>query len=140
MRSIAITGAHIVVYINGKAFGRATGFSWKSDTSRRAVYALDSIDPYDIQPTTTKITGRVDCIRTINDGGLEGAGIVGTFHDIPREKWVSLMLVERSTGTVIFKSDNVQVAHQSWNIGLKAVVSGSFEFEAIDWSNEAAAH
>lgn len=139
-RARTISGAHLILYLNGRPYSLATGFSFQVITSRKAIYGVDSGEPYEIAPTTSKVTGQINLIRTIGDGGLEGSGIAAPLENVPREKYVTITLIERSSDTVVFQADQAAVVGQSWNVEAKSLMRGSMQFEAIDWSNEATAH
>lgn len=192
MQSISVQGASVFCLINGTIFGRVTGFSFSSETQRKALYTIDSHDPADLIPTVTRITGKLEVIRTKSDGGLEGAGIVAPYAFLSNEKFITIMILAREanpykangnqnpavsststnaagilearmvngkwtateaeednlpprrplTGpasgnrTVIFRTDNAQVVNQSWQVSARGLMTGSFTFEALDWSNE----
>lgn len=131
-----ITGAHVICYVNGARFGRVTSVIWKSATPRKAIYGLDSVDPHELAPTTTRISFTVNLLRTIGDGGAEGAGMAANYEDLPREKYFTMQLVDRSTDTVLFQAQYCSVTMQSWSIPIKDKVTGVLEAEAITWSNE----
>jgi hypothetical protein len=191
MQSITVQGASVFCLINGAVFGRVTGFSFSSETQRKALYGIDSVDPVDLIPTITRLTGRLEVVRTKSDGGLEGAGIVAPYEFLSNEKYITIMLLSRElnpykanlnknplvasvggiaspgqleaqgvltapaiaaedntatrrplTGpasgnrTVIFRTDNAQVVNQSWQVNARGLMTGSFTFEALTWSNE----
>ena len=135
-RALVVTGAAIVCYVNGTPYGRVSGFSFRSATPRRALYGLDVIDPQELAPTQTKISGTLKLYRTVGDGGAEGAGMVANFEDLPREKYFTLQLVDRGSDKVIFQAQKCSVTMQAWDFPRKGVVTGSLEFEAITWNNE----
>lgn len=124
------------MYVNGAPFGRVTSFRFSSSTPRDAIYAIDSLDPFELAPTRTRVTGSLGLVRTIADGGAEGAGMTSNYEQLSREKYFSLMLVERISDTVIFRADYCSVVTQQWDVSAKEMVRGSIEFEALDWSNE----
>jgi hypothetical protein len=136
MRSSIITGARVVCYINSIAVGKVTGFHWESDTSRKAIYGLDSGEPYELAPTTTRIGGEIGLLRTEGDGGLEGLGVVAQFPNLPREEYFSITLLDRASDTVLFRADKCAVKSQKWGVSAKQVMSGSFSFEGLLWTNE----
>lgn len=136
-RSRLITSAKVVLYVNGKPFAQVTDFRWDAATPPKAIYAVDSGEPYELAATQTKISGTVGLLRLIGDGGLEGAGVMPGLHDLPRNKYFSLALIERTTDTTIFRADKCWCVAQSWNVPSKGIVTGQMGFEAIDWSNEA---
>lgn len=132
-----ITAPKVVVYVNGLPFGQATSFSWNSSTAKQPIYGLDSGEPYEFAPGITKVGGTIGIIRTILDGGTEGLGITTTFDQLPREKYFSLALVEKTSNTMLFRADKCTVQSQSWQIAVKGFLTGSVTFEAFDWKNEA---
>lgn len=136
-RSRLVTGAKVALYINGRPYAQVTSFRWDSLTPAKPIYGIDSGEPYELAPTTTRIAGNVGMVRLIGDGGLEGPGITHHFGDVPRGKYFSLTLVERGTDTTIFRADRCTATSQSWDVPNKGMVQGQMAFEALDWSNEA---
>lgn len=135
-RSKTVTSAGVIPYLNGKAFGRVRGFLFTSDTPKQALYGLDSTEPFELMPTTTRINGRISIYRTIGDGGAEGAALAASYDFLAREKYFSLQLVERASDSVIFEAMYCTVVRQSWSVPEKGIITGEIEFEALDWSNE----
>jgi hypothetical protein len=136
MISRLLSGAKVILYINGNPYAAVVSFKWDSTTGRKAIYGLDSGEPYELAPTTNKIVGTMMLLRTIGDGAAEGAGLVAQFADVPREKYFSLSLIERSTDTQIFRADRCSVLNQSWDVPSKGLAMGSLNFEALSWNNE----
>lgn len=136
-RAKVIPSGSVNVYVNGKPFGRCVGFTFKSATAKREIHGIDSLDPYELAATTASISGSMTIVRTVADGGAEGAGMTVTYEDLPREKYFSIMLVDRGANdTVLFQADECSVSSQSWNVPAKGVVTGTVEWSAISWSNE----
>ena len=131
-----VVSAGVRLHLNGRPYGRVKNFQFSSGTPRKALYGLDCMEPFELQPTITKCSGRVGLYRTIGDAGAEGAGFTTPFELLPREKYFSLQLVERSTDTVIFEATYCTVVDQSWSAPERGVVTGDIQFEAIEWSNE----
>ncbi len=136
-RARVIPSAAVIVYVNGKPFGRISDFSFRSMTPRRAIFGIDSMHPYELAPTQGKITATMRIFRTVGDGGAEGAGMTASFEDVPREKYFSVMLVDRGAqDTVIFQADFCSVVTQTWSLPARGIITGSVEFEALTWSND----
>lgn len=131
-----IQSAAVIAMVNGRPFGVVTAFQWNSATPKKEFYGIDSPDPYEIGATQTKITGTISVYRTNGDGGAEGWGLATTFDDISREKYFSLMLIDRATNRVLFQADFCSVTSQSWNVPPKGVVTGQIQFAALTWNNE----
>lgn len=134
-RAKTIVGAGVVLHVNNKPFGKVTNFRFQSSTPRDAIYTIDSLDPTELAPTRTKVTGTLGLILTIGDGGAEGAGLTAPYEHLPKEKYFSLCLIDVQTDTVIFRADYCSVVNQSWDFSAKEMVRGNVEFEALDWSN-----
>ncbi len=136
MSSKTITGARIMCYINGKLYGRASSFTWNSQTAHRPIYGIDSCDPFELAASTTKISGTMSIYRLIGDGGAQGAGMVPTYEDMPRGRYFNITLIDRGTDSVLFQARYCVVQTESWNVAAKGIVTGQVSFEAIDWNNE----
>lgn len=131
-----LTGGHTILYINGKVFGRCFGFTFDASTASREIGGIDSTDLYELAPSQSRISMNMDWYRTIGDGGAEGAAIAATPYELPRGKYFSVMLVDRSSDTVVFQADNCRVEGQNWRIMPKQFVVGSIRCKALSWNNE----
>jgi hypothetical protein len=135
-RAKTVVSAGVVLYLNGKPYGRVREFFFDSATPRKPLYGIDSTEPFELIPTTTLVTGRIGLVRTVGDGGAEGAAMTTQVDAIPREKYFTLQLIERTSDTVIFEARYCSVTRQSWGAPEKGIVTGTVEWEALDWSNE----
>lgn len=131
-----ITAARLFVYVNGKKFGRCTSFSWSANTAHREIGGIDSPLPYELAPTRQSVTMQMGLLRTVADGGVEGAGMISHGEDIPTSQYFTVALVERVTDTVVFRADFCSVESQSWQVAAKGVMSGDVSIRALTWSNE----
>lgn len=132
-----LTGAKIQCYINNNLYGRATSVSWESATVHRPIYTIDSADPIELGATITKLSGNITVYRLTGDGGARGMGIVPKYEDVPRGKYFTLTLIDRSNNSIIFESKNCVLQSESWTLSSRSVTVGQLRFEAIDWKNEA---
>lgn len=139
-RARTIVSAGVKLYVNNAPFGQVTTFRFSSSTPREAIYGIDSLDPQELAPTRTKVSGTIGLIRTSGDGGAEGAGFTTGYEKLSREKYFSLCLIDIQTDLVIFRADYCSVVNQSWDVAAKDFIKGSIEFEALDFSNEATQH
>jgi hypothetical protein len=136
-RARVISSAAVILYVNGRPYGRVSEFSFRSMSPRRALFGLDSMHPYELAPTQGKITASMKVYRTVGDGGAEGAGMTATFEEVVRERYFSVMLVDRGAqDTVLFQADNCSLVSQAWSIPTRGIITGSLEFEALMWSND----
>lgn len=136
-RARVISSAAVIMYINGRPYGRVSEFSFRSMSPRRALFGLDSMHPYELAPTQGKITASMKVYRTVGDGGAEGAGMTATFEEVARERYFSVMLVDRGAqDTVLFQADNCSLVSQAWSVPTRGIITGSLEFEALMWSND----
>lgn len=136
MAAKVLTGAHILVYINGKLYGRCSHFAWDSATQHKPIYGLDTADPFELAAAQTKIAGTMTVFRLHSDGGAQGVGMVPKYEDMPRGKYFSISLIDRSNDLQLFEARYCVVQSESWSVPAKGVITGSVHFEGIDWSNE----
>lgn len=131
-----IRGLDCILYINGKVFGVATGINWDADVGTQARYGIDFQKPQELVTTQTRIRGTVECIRKKNDAGVEGAGIIPVEDELSSYRYFFLQLVERQTDTVVLQVPKACLVSQRWSVQARGVMTGSFTFEGIEWSNE----
>ena len=132
-----LVSAQLLCYINGRFVGEITGIQLSQSTSHASRMGLDSLTPYALDPASAHVSGTVSVLRRHASGGLEGRGIVAPFRHIPIEKYFSMLLVDRATGKRFFQADFCKVTSQSWSMGARQRVEGSFSFDALDAANEA---
>jgi hypothetical protein len=130
-----LVGAHLKVYVNGGPFGRTADFSWEESTPRRETAVVDYLPPWELEQGSVSVRASMTIYRMHMDGGIENAGLKAVWADLPREKYFSLLLIDRVTDTVVFRADRCSVEHQSWR-ATRGYVMGSVSIKALDWSNE----
>lgn len=135
--SRVVVAAHLLVFINGRIFGECMGMEWDSSTPRTEKMGLDSLTPFELAPTGTHVTGSFQMLRLRATGGLEGRGIVAPFRALSREKYLSILVINRQDGTRILRCDNCSVTSQRWRVAAKGRVDGSFSFMGLDCASEA---
>lgn len=136
-RPVVISGARVLCYINGRLFGRVTSFAWTSLTPRKRIHTIDIPIPVELAATITEVTWQMGVLRTVSDGGMQGAGIVANQVDISKEKYFTIMLIERESDTTLFQADFCQSDQETWNVVSKSVMAGTVSGSGIIWSNEA---
>lgn len=136
-RMKVVTAPHILVFINGQVFGQVTSFRMSSSTPLKAHTGLDSLIPYELSNSAVKVVGSMGVLRTHSDGGLEGKGIVAPFQYLELERYFSILVIDRQTGSEVFRADHCKVTNQEWSVAARGRLDGSFSFEAIQWTNEA---
>jgi hypothetical protein len=124
------------VYVNGAPFAEVSGISFTSQTPRKRIFGLDSPIAYELAPTTCAGSGSIELYRLSASGGLEGAGLTSHYVDLPREKYVSITVVDRKSGLVLFHANQCSIVSQAWQAAAKQIVRGSCQFEFIQWGNE----
>jgi hypothetical protein len=134
--STQVVGAGLLVIVNGTLLGTTTSFSWESVTEKKAIYALDASEPYEMAPTTTRVTGAISFVRPSLVGGLEAQGITVSFADQPRQKYVNIIVLDKKTGLPVFETDSAVILRQRWSGSARGVMEGSLSFEAVDWRDE----
>jgi hypothetical protein len=136
MSAKTLTGAHIIVYINGKLYSRCSAFSWNSQTVHTPIYGIDSPEPFELASGQTKVSGTMSVYRLVGDAGAQGAGMIQKYEDVPLGKYFNITLLDRSTDLIVFQARFCALSSESWNIAAKGIITGQLAFEAIEWSNE----
>jgi hypothetical protein len=132
-----VSAAKVLVYINGKLFGRVVSFQWNSITPRKKIHTIDIPYPVELAATITEVTWTMGVLRSIGDGGMQGAGVVADQALLSREKYFTILLVERTSNLTLFKADYCATDSESWQISAKSLMSGQVSGSGIIWTNEA---
>jgi hypothetical protein len=128
--------AKLKVYINNKFVGEATGFTWQAEQRKKAIYAIDSTEPFEFAPSSTTVKGRISLLRPEGVASMEGYGITTSFRNHSNHKYVSIMLFDRKTFLPVFLADRAVIQSQNWSVESRGMMRGSIDFEAFDWKNE----
>ena len=131
-----IRGPDLLCYINGNLIGEFTDLSYSIDYGRKAIFAIDSLSPYEIAPGPVKVSGKIDLLRIRGSGGLEGRGLVARISQLTKEKYVNLTIIDKVLDLEILKVTKAQVITQQWSVSAKKQMVGSFTFEGITAENE----
>lgn len=134
-RSRIVASPHVVVYVNGKLFGRVASLGFGAETPQRELRVVDTLEPAELIPQGCSVRGNLTIYRLHRDGGIEAAGLAAAWADQTRQKYFSLMVVDRVTDTVLFRADHCATTAQSWNAG-RGFVMGTVAFVGLNWSNE----
>lgn len=132
-----VSGARVKLYINNRFIGEVVDFSYAASAQKRPVYGIDATEPFEFVPGITSVRGRVTVLRPAGLGSLEGYGVVSSFEDAAREKYVSIMLLDRQNQMPVFQSDRAVITSQNWQVRARGLMTGSYEFEGFKWINEA---
>jgi hypothetical protein len=128
-------GAHALVYINGKLYGRVAGVEVDSTTPHREVQPVDVLTPAELVPQAAKLAGNMSVFRIHGDGGIQATGMIPVWRNLTRGKYFSILITDRFSGTTFFRADACSCTRESWRIG-RGYVMGQISFKGLDWSNE----
>jgi hypothetical protein len=134
--SPVLTGAKVVLFVNGEMYGKVRAFNWNVETPRKDIHGIDALIPFELAIGTSRVSGTMSVYRLARDGGAEGAGMIATTDALSREKYFGMVLVDISTGYVVFQADHCSVDSQTWSADAKGVVTGQLTWSAMAWNNE----
>lgn len=133
-----VVAAKVLVYVNGRLFGQCTSFSWTSTTGDREVTTVDVDHAMELAPTVTRVSWSMGVLRSIGDGGMQGAGVVPQQQVAASGKYFSLLLLERTSNLVLFKADLSRTSQENWSVNAKGKMEGQVSGKSILWNNESA--
>jgi hypothetical protein len=131
-----VVGAGCKCFINGRDIGIVSGIQWQGITPRERIGGLDTNIPFERGIGASEVGGVISVLKTHSDGGAARMGIAASFRHVIREKYFTLMLVDRITDEVVFRADDCSVDAQSWNVQAKQIVTGTFSWKGITWSDQ----
>jgi len=133
---ITISNAQVILFVNAGPYGRVTAIDWDVATPIEELRGVDCPQPYELANSNTSVGGTLYVLRTLNDGGAEGAGMTAPLIDVGKTRYVSLVLLERRSKRVLFQSQRVAISGQSWSVPERGIVKGTVTFLSIDAGNE----
>jgi hypothetical protein len=131
-----INGATVQLFVNGAPYAKVSSIQFGSATPFKEIRGCDSAQPYELAPTTTSIAGSMMIYRQSRDGGIEASGLTVPITEIARAKYVSLLLLETRSGTILFESARCAITSQEWTFATHALAIGTVSFLAIDYIND----
>jgi hypothetical protein len=134
--SSTVRAVDLILYINGKVFGVATSMNWEISTGSKAIRGIDQDFPFELAPGSSMVRGSVECMRQHDDAGVEGFGIVAIQDKLSNGRYFSLQLIDRETDSVVLQVLKASLTSQQWRVQAKGVLTGSFSWEALQYSNE----
>jgi len=135
MSTNLVTGARLILYVNGKKFAPVNSFSPVEDSPHREVHGIDSLEPIELVQGPLTCSGMFTIYRQVHDGGVEGAGMKATWDAETRSKYFSILIVDRITDTIIWESRKNSIVRQSWNFPAKGYVTGNIMFKGLSYGN-----
>jgi hypothetical protein len=131
-----VTGARVLCYINSILIGRVTSFSWNSLTPNKEARGVDVPYALELMPTTVGVSFTIALLRTIADGGAQGAGVTVPQNVISKQKYFTIVLTERETDTTLFRADYCMADSETWAAVAKTVMAGSVTARGVTWTND----
>lgn len=136
MPSRIVAGPHVICLINGTPYAQVMSAEWDSQTPKKPIYGIDSVEPFELAVTTSHVEGTLEMYRITGSGGLQGAGVIANFRDLPKEKYFILQFVDRRNDSILFECRQCSANSERWKIMSKALMTGSLRFVGIGWDNE----
>lgn len=131
-----ITGASAKLYINGKPYALVNSFNFSVSYVTKENRGLDFPLPFEIAPGMVSVTGQLSLERLAGKGGAKGAGLTVSLTDISRQKYCSILLIERQTRTTIFKADFCMTSNESWGVAVKGRLQGTLDVKCIGFTDD----
>ena len=130
------TGAQVLCYLNGQLQGTVRGVSLRMSSPTKRLYGLDSAQAFDLIPTTSMISGTIEIFRLVNSGGAEGMEIIPPPSMIQMGTFTSLILINKMTQEVIWRSDTVTISDQQLSVPVGGICTLNLSFDAIDFTSD----
>lgn len=132
-----MTGARVVLRINGRISASFSQVSWDIQTDGREIQTIDDYLPHEIAPTRISITGTLSGFRIPGQGAtveLQQANMLSFLM----QKYVVIEVRDSQTNELLFFTSKAQIigrseAYQSENMG-----NVTLRWKAVGWKDEQA--
>ncbi len=139
MTTYTIPSAAVALFINGKLYGAVSSFTWTSATPLKAINGIDSLEAQELIHTSAAVSGSFGLYRITGSGGMEGVGVTTQFDKMSQERYFVLQLIDLRTDQILFQARSCKANSQTWSVAVKALVTGTLQFQGLTWENESAA-
>lgn len=131
-----IVGAHCIAHINSRRFANVISLDYDITSVHKENRGIDYLMPTELTPISLSLSGSMQIYRLHRDGGIEADGMIPDWGQLTRGKYFSLMILDRSTDTIILEADKCVIQKQSWRVATKAFVMGTIGFSGLVYKNE----
>jgi hypothetical protein len=69
-------------------------------------------------------------------GGLEGAGLTVFADQLPRQKYLKIVVVDRVTDRVVFEVISAVLISQTWQAVPRQLMQGNFTIKALSYTSD----
>lgn len=131
MQPSTIAAPHLKCFIDGRLAGFVVGFNYSIDSSHRTINAIDEVRAQEHAAASYGVSANFAVISSRALLGLEGAGITVYADALPRQKYLTITIVDRITDKIVFQAESAVVENQSWSVQPKGLVTGQFSIKAL---------
>jgi hypothetical protein len=128
---MAVNGADIKLFINGKVYNSVQQLSWVVDRGEQEIYGIDIPFPQEIFTTKVSIKGKVSGVRVKASGGIQANNMASLITDIQASPYIDIRVQDRHTGYDLLLLTRAKISSESVEVGAKSVLRYSFEFKAL---------
>lgn len=130
------SGQDLIVSINGRTVGRLQSISWTRRSTLRRVQGVDTLYASELIRGPVQVAGTLGLVKVRRDGGAVGAGLLVPDPDLSQEQYVTLVLRDRTTGTLIVRIEQCLVDSEGWRGEVKNIMTAQVSFEGIRVTGE----
>lgn len=143
MAQKTISGAQVVLYINGVVYNEVQEIQYTIDYGEEPIYGIDSVFPQEIKITRVSIQGSVSGVRIAeNEDSFDGPnsispglqGIVGArpqIRDSIFAPYISIRIADRRSRDSIIFIPYARVTNERTSVSAKGIMKTSFSFSGI---------
>ena len=128
MAQRTIAGAHLKLYINGKAYNEVQQLDYAIDYGEEAIYGIDSVFPQEIKITRISVSGNVSGVRVANSNGIQGQSLRPGIRDSVFAPYISIRVTDIRTGEDIIVIPYARVKNEKSSVSAKGIMKVSFSF------------
>ena len=126
--SFVLTGAHIVVFLNGVPYNELQGASFSIDYGESSIFGIDSLFPQEIAPSKIEVRGSFSGIRIKLSGGIQAKSLRPLFMDAATSPYISIRIQDRQSSEDILFIPKAKITRESHSIATKSTYKLSFDF------------
>lgn len=132
-----MTGARVVLRVNGKISASFSQVSWDIQTDGREIQTIDDYLPHEIAPTRISVTGTLGGFRIPGQGPTSELQ-QATVMSFLMQKYVAIEVRDSQTNQLLFFAPKAWITSHSENHTSENISAVSLKWKAVGWKDERA--
>jgi hypothetical protein len=130
-----ITGARIIIKVNGRLVGFAFNISWNINNTITKIQTIDDYNAWELAPKRVEVNGTIGCFHIPSQGpgvNLMQADILSFLF----QKYITIEARDSRTDQLLFLTNKAMITSRSQSVTAEQLSQITLNWEAIGYEDE----